>query len=173
MSPHVYDQHVLRFERLLPSFAPVPLTDVQLLVRRYVVLVQMLQWNVVVMVTKNLHNASSNPMVHGRATLSCSDCIVLYLYIYIVLLAVHTNQKRFQWERPREKRAVWFRLTWYLYFNRFFQTIILLMTYVIGLSCGCVSSGLLSLYNLSFNKTKFGLIFDLIFIDLTSIAPLL
>jgi len=32
--------------------------------------------------------------------------IVLYLYIYIVLLAVHTNQKRFQCERPREKRAV-------------------------------------------------------------------
>jgi len=29
-------------------------------------------------------------------------CIVLYLYIYIV----HTNQKRFQCERPREKRAV-------------------------------------------------------------------
>src|SRR6218665_561677 len=32
--------------------------------------------------------------------------IVLYLYIYIALLAVHTNQKRFQCERPREKRAV-------------------------------------------------------------------
>src|SRR6218665_563695 len=31
------------------------------------------------------------------------DCIVLYLYI-IVFLAVHTNQKRFQCERPREKR---------------------------------------------------------------------
>ena len=30
--------------------------------------------------------------------------IVLYLYIYIALLAVHTNQKRFQCERPREKR---------------------------------------------------------------------
>jgi len=30
-------------------------------------------------------------------------CIVLYLYIYIVLLAVHTNQKRFQCERPRKK----------------------------------------------------------------------
>jgi len=29
--------------------------------------------------------------------------IVLYLYIYIALLAVHTNQKRFQCERPREK----------------------------------------------------------------------
>src|SRR6218665_134073 len=33
-------------------------------------------------------------------------CIVLYLYIYRALLAVHTNQKRFQCERPREKRAV-------------------------------------------------------------------
>src|SRR6218665_1855507 len=33
-------------------------------------------------------------------------CIVLYLCIYIALLAVHTNQKRFQCERPREKRAV-------------------------------------------------------------------
>ena|SRR6218665_2406903 len=33
-------------------------------------------------------------------------CIVLYLYLYIALLAVHTNQKRFQCERPREKRAV-------------------------------------------------------------------
>src|SRR6218665_1899592 len=33
-------------------------------------------------------------------------CNVLYLYIYIALLAVHTNQKRFQCERPREKRAV-------------------------------------------------------------------
>ncbi|PGH37776.1 MAG: hypothetical protein CRN43_19135 [Candidatus Nephrothrix sp. EaCA] len=34
------------------------------------------------------------------------SCIVLYLYIYIALLSVHTNQKRFQCERPREKRAV-------------------------------------------------------------------
>src|SRR6218665_875964 len=33
-------------------------------------------------------------------------CIVLYLYMYIARLAVHTNQKRFQCERPREKRAV-------------------------------------------------------------------
>src|SRR6218665_1121946 len=33
-------------------------------------------------------------------------CIVLYLYIYIALLAVHTNQKRFQCKRPREKKAV-------------------------------------------------------------------
>src|SRR6218665_732531 len=31
---------------------------------------------------------------------------VSYLYIYIALLAVHTNQKRFQCERPIEKRAV-------------------------------------------------------------------
>src|SRR6218665_1783595 len=35
-----------------------------------------------------------------------SNCIVLYLYIYIALLAVHTNQKRFQCGRPREKKAV-------------------------------------------------------------------
>ena len=33
-------------------------------------------------------------------------CIALYLYIYIALLAVHTNQKRFQCESPREKSAV-------------------------------------------------------------------
>ena len=33
-------------------------------------------------------------------------CIALYLYIYMALLAVLTNQKRFQCERPREKRAV-------------------------------------------------------------------
>ena len=37
---------------------------------------------------------------------STTYCIVLYLYIYIALLAEHTNQKRFQCERPREKRAV-------------------------------------------------------------------
>jgi len=36
--------------------------------------------------------------------ISIPDCIVLYLNIYIVLLAVHTNQKCFQCERPREKR---------------------------------------------------------------------
>ena len=33
-------------------------------------------------------------------------CIVLYLYIYIALLAIHTTQNCFQCERPREKRAV-------------------------------------------------------------------
>src|SRR6218665_2155877 len=33
-------------------------------------------------------------------------CIVLCLYIYIVLLAMHTSQMRFQYERRREKRAV-------------------------------------------------------------------
>jgi len=32
--------------------------------------------------------------------------MVLNLYLYIVLLAVHTNQKHFQCERPREKRIV-------------------------------------------------------------------
>jgi len=34
-------------------------------------------------------------------------CIVLNLYIYIALLAVHTNEKRFQCERPREKSSSW------------------------------------------------------------------
>ena len=33
-------------------------------------------------------------------------CIALYLYIFIALLAVHAYQKRFQCQRPREKRAV-------------------------------------------------------------------
>jgi len=32
-------------------------------------------------------------------------CIV-YIYIYIAVLEEHTNQKRFQCERPKEKRAV-------------------------------------------------------------------
>ena len=34
------------------------------------------------------------------------NCIVLYLYIYIALFEVHTNQKRFQCKRPRKKSAV-------------------------------------------------------------------
>ena len=34
------------------------------------------------------------------------NSIVFYLYIYIELLAVHTNQKRFQCESPREKRTI-------------------------------------------------------------------
>src|SRR6218665_2781735 len=38
-----------------------------------------------------------------------TNCIVLYLYIYIALLAVHTNQKRFQCERPREKIYLYLR----------------------------------------------------------------
>ena len=29
----------------------------------------------------------------------------MYLYIYMAPLEVHTNQKRFQCERPRQKRA--------------------------------------------------------------------
>ena len=33
-------------------------------------------------------------------------CIVLYLYIYLALLVLHINQKRFPFERPREKKAV-------------------------------------------------------------------
>jgi len=37
-----------------------------------------------------------------------ASCIVLYLhvYIYIALFEVHTNQKRFQYERPTEKRSL-------------------------------------------------------------------
>src|SRR5688572_10380041 len=33
-------------------------------------------------------------------------CIVLYLSIYIAPLTVHTNQRRSQCERPREKKEV-------------------------------------------------------------------
>ena len=33
-------------------------------------------------------------------------CIVLYLYIHKALLAVHTNQKRFQCKRSREERYI-------------------------------------------------------------------
>src|SRR6218665_3216933 len=49
--------------------------------------------------------------LHPRpmANSAMKGSIVLYLCIYIALLAVHTNQKRFQkfqCERPREKRAV-------------------------------------------------------------------
>src|SRR5688572_26766820 len=33
-------------------------------------------------------------------------CIVLYISIYITPLAVHTNQRRSQCERPREKKEV-------------------------------------------------------------------
>src|SRR6218665_3158847 len=32
------------------------------------------------------------------------DIVVLYLYIFIALLAVHTYQKRIQCERPRQRR---------------------------------------------------------------------
>ena len=39
-------------------------------------------------------------------------CIVLYLYIYITLLAVHTNQKRFQCERPRDKSILFKCSVW-------------------------------------------------------------
>ena len=50
-------------------------------------------------VLKNIWKTCANDQVNY-------NCIVLYLYIYIALLAVHTNQMRFQCERPREKRAV-------------------------------------------------------------------
>ena len=52
---------------------------------------------------------SAPPSAHGQLCYEGQNCIVLYLCIYIALLAVHTNQKRFQkfqCERPREKRAV-------------------------------------------------------------------
>src|SRR6218665_1639720 len=51
-----------------------------------------------------------NANIHGGSIESKPNCllycIVLYIYIYIALLAVHTNQKCLQCERPREKRAV-------------------------------------------------------------------
>ena len=51
--------------------------------------------------------ASNLPMRHHAVhALQSIYCIVLYLYIYIALFAVHTNQKRFQCERPGEKRAL-------------------------------------------------------------------
>src|SRR6218665_317392 len=50
--------------------------------------------------------------VLGVVCLVSEWCIVLYLYIYIPLLAVHTNQKRFQCERPREKRTVCLEREW-------------------------------------------------------------
>src|SRR6218665_2396905 len=56
-------------------------------------------------ITYNTHppiNLSVNPPTHTIQY----NTIVLYFYIYIVLLAVHTNQKRFQCKIPREKKAV-------------------------------------------------------------------
>ena len=38
-------------------------------------------------------------------TLDDFNLIALYLNIYIALLAMHTNHKRFQSERPRENRT--------------------------------------------------------------------
>jgi len=48
----------------------------------------------------------SLPSVMPWANFMQMYCIVLYLYIYIALLTVHTNQKHFQCERPIEKRVV-------------------------------------------------------------------
>ena len=42
------------------------------------------------------NNRSTSPML--------GSSIVLYLYICITLLSVYINQKRIQFERPREKR---------------------------------------------------------------------
>src|SRR6218665_1122315 len=50
----------------------------------------------------SLHTLESNRSAHILVILVLY-CIVLY--IYIALLAVHTNQKRSQFERPRDKRA--------------------------------------------------------------------
>src|SRR6218665_2269987 len=54
----------------------------------------------------HFYSAPSSHLLRRGAPDYSTDCIVLYLYIYVALLAVHTNQKRFQCERPREKRAV-------------------------------------------------------------------
>src|SRR6218665_2523905 len=43
----------------------------------------------------------------------CMHCVALYLYIYIALLAVHTNQKHFQRERDPERREHTCRHTLY------------------------------------------------------------
>src|SRR6218665_2924419 len=52
------------------------------------------------------HCTSSSTLRIPFPIRSVTGSIVLYPYIYIALLAVHTNQKRFQCKRPREKRAV-------------------------------------------------------------------
>src|SRR6218665_1034432 len=61
------------------------------------------------LVIGNLYRAASKETNNSLCSLVQREksVIVLYLYIYVALLAVHTNQKRFQCERPREKRAVW------------------------------------------------------------------
>src|SRR6218665_1318097 len=51
-------------------------------------------------VSYRLESVADSKRMRGLIT-----CVVLYLYIYIALLAVHANQKRFQCERPREKRV--------------------------------------------------------------------
>ena len=55
-----------------------------------------------------MNNLTTDHRLSGHAFLLLIHlyCIVLYPYIYVALLAVHTNQRRFQYERPREKRAV-------------------------------------------------------------------
>src|SRR6218665_2210890 len=49
---------------------------------------------------------SISPWIPRVLSSSTNTCIVLYLYIYIALLAVHTNQKCFQCEKRREKRIL-------------------------------------------------------------------
>lgn len=43
--------------------------------------------------------------IHSR--LLNEDCIVLYLYIYIAPLTAHTNQRRFQCQKPRIREWPW------------------------------------------------------------------
>src|SRR6218665_789179 len=52
------------------------------------------------------NRTSINQPLYINTRIQYNHCIVLYLYIYIALLTVHTNQKCFQCETPREKRAV-------------------------------------------------------------------
>ena len=58
------------------------------------------------MVFGGFSNSTDEIIVNRLEAVYLGDvyCIVLYLYIYIARLAVHTNQKRFQCERPRKKR---------------------------------------------------------------------
>ena len=57
-------------------------------------------------------------------------CIALYLYIYIALLAVHTNQKRFQCERSREKRVAYIvlQVTYDVLYSTLYLEYVLLTT---------------------------------------------
>src|SRR6218665_1538686 len=49
-------------------------------------------------------------------------CIVFNLYIYIAPLALHTNQKWFQCERPREKRTINYYYYYYYYYYNYYNS---------------------------------------------------